>query len=328
MPIPVDEITRRKLILVRQLYQQAEKQSGSRHSIVSRIMAIIIFDLKIETLLKVIVEALDQRITLSDSFNSLLQQCEKLLLEHGITPFPYRAHVLHLHSIRNDAQHKAKYPNESDVSDCRTYARDFCRDVIQNVWGTVFDELSQLDWIDDGILKKMLESALLDIEAGNLKKGLTLVGISFTWASRSLRNILPEGADGLYGGQVPELHGKTVDYINSVLKNIENTSKQYAAMTSTGINPADYKHFRESTPFREFINSSSIQKPEIVEMRIQIYWQDKEPDKETALWAHEFTVNSIISWQVLGLSPSVEQGDWKKKAEALINWNTDIISLH
>jgi len=63
-------------------------------------------------------------------------------------------------------------------------------------------------------------------------------------------------------------------------------------------------------------------------MRIQIYWQDKEVDKDTALWAHEFTVNSIISWQVLGLSPNVEQGDRKKKAEALINWNTDIISLH
>jgi len=328
MPIPIDEITRRKLILVRQIYQQAEKQSSSHHSIISRIMAVIGFDLTIETLLKVIVEALDQRTTPSDSFNSLLQQCDKLVLEHGITPLPYRAHVLHLHSIRNDAQHKAKYPNESDVSDCRTYARDFCRDVIQNVWGIVFDELSQLDWIDDVILKRMLESALLDIQAGNLKKGLTVVGTAFIWASRSLRNILPQGADGLYGGQVPELQRKTVDYINSVLKNIENTSKQYAAMISTGINPADYKHFRESTPFIEFIHSSSIQKPEIEEMRIQIYWQDKEPDKETALWAHEFTVNSIISWQVLGLSPSVEQGDWKTQSEALINWNTDIISLH
>jgi hypothetical protein len=236
--------------------------------------------------------------------------------------------VFHLHSIRNDAQHKAKYPNETDVNDCRIYARDFCRDVIQNIWGIVFDELTLLDWIDDGVFKQLLETALLDIQAGKLKKGLTLVGIAYSWASRSLRNILPQSTEGLYGGQVPELQSKTVDYINSVLKNIENTSKQYAAMISTGINPADYKHFRGVTPFIEFIYSSSVQTPNKSEMRIQIYWQDKEPDKETALWAHEFTVNSIISWQVLGLSPSVEQEDWKKQAEALISWNTEIISMH
>ena len=58
MPMPVDPITRRKLVLVRQLYQQAEKQSSLPHSSVSRIMAIIGFDLTVETLLKAIVGAL------------------------------------------------------------------------------------------------------------------------------------------------------------------------------------------------------------------------------------------------------------------------------
>jgi hypothetical protein len=327
MPIPVDEITRRKLILVRQLYQQAEKQSGSRHSIISRIMAVIGFDLTIETLLKVIVEALDQHNQPSDSHNGLVQQCEKLLLEHKITALPNRAHVIRVHSIRNDAQHKAKYPNETDISDCRVYARDFCREVIQNIWGVVFDELSQLDWIDDSILKHLLEIALIDIQSENLKKSLTLIENGFFWASSSLRNFLPQSAGGLYGGQVPELKSKTVEYINSVLKQIENTSKQYAAMISTGINPADYKRFREVTPSTQFIYTSDVQKPEKVEMRIQVYWQAKVPDKETAIWAYEFTVNSIISWQVLGLSPSVEKGDWKKQADALINWNSEIITM-
>jgi hypothetical protein len=127
---------------------------------------------------------------------------------------------------------------------------------------------------------------------------------------------------------VPELERNTVSYINSVLKDIENSSMQYAAMISTGINPLDYKRFRETLPVINFTFSSDIQKPQSREMRIQVVYQNKELNKDTALWAHDFTVNSIVAWQILGFSPGIELiEDLKEKAGVFIRWDSDKITL-
>jgi hypothetical protein len=327
MTFPVDTISRRKLVLVRQLYRQAEQQAETRHSVPNRIMSVIGFDLSVETLLKVIISTLDQQKSPADSFPGLLDQCDNLLSKNNLQALPYRSHVLHVHSIRNDAQHKAKYPNETDVSDCRTYTRDFCKDVIGNIWGVSFDVLSPIEWIDDPILRQMLEVSLSDIQAQNLKKGLTLAGITFDWASSSISKLLPRGVDGLYESQVPELGRETVKYVNSVLKHIENTAKHYAAMMTTGISVVDYNRLRSASPSIEFSYSSTIQEPDKVDLKIRVYWQDKNPDYQTALWVHDFVVNSIVYWQVLGLSPGIPHTDQLQQAQKLIQWSTDDVLL-
>jgi hypothetical protein len=61
MTIPVDTIVRKKLILVKQLYQNALLQSSSRHNILNRILSVIGFDLSTETLLRAIVSSLETR---------------------------------------------------------------------------------------------------------------------------------------------------------------------------------------------------------------------------------------------------------------------------
>ena len=327
MPVPIDPIARRKLILVKQLYQQAEKQSGLQHSISNRIMSVIGFDLAVETLLKVIIVALDQSKQPTESFPGLLDQCDNLLSKQGLPLLPYRAQILHAHSIRNDAQHKAKYPNQTDVSDCRTYARDFCREVISNTWSVSFDEISPLEWIDDDTLRELLEIALTDIQAQRHKKGLTLAGIAFSWASESILNFLPRGAEGLYGGQVPELARDTIEYVNAVLKDIENTSKRFAALMSTGISVVDYKRFKEATPIVWFNYSSSIQAPDDVRVRVDVQWRSSEPDEETALWVHTFVVDSIVNWQTLGLAPGIPNKDKKMRAQILIKWDNNQIKM-
>lgn len=327
MPVIIDPIARRKLILVKQLYQQAEKQSSLQHSISNRIMSVIGFDLAVETLLKVIVAALDRRKKPTEGFPGLLDQCDNLLSRQDLPLLPYRAQILHAHSIRNDAQHEAKYPSQTDVSDCRTYARDFCREVIGNTWGVSFDEVSPLEWIDDHSLRELLEISMIDIQAQRRKKGLTLAGVAFSWASESILNFLPRGAEGLYGGQVPELTPKTIRYVNAVLKDIENTSKHFAALMSTGISVVDYKRFKEATPIVYFNYSSSIQAPDDVRVRADVQWRSSEPDEETALWVYTFVVDSIVNWQTLGLAPGIPNEDKKKQAQMLIEWDDNQIKM-
>ncbi len=111
MAIAVDAISQRKLVLVKQLYQIALNQSDLHHSIINRITSIIGFDLTVETLLKTVVAALDQNKPPADQFNGLLDQCERLLAANTLPPLPYRAQILYVHSVRNDAQHKRAFGN-------------------------------------------------------------------------------------------------------------------------------------------------------------------------------------------------------------------------
>jgi hypothetical protein len=68
MPASLDVITRKKLILVRQLYQRAVIQGEAQHSYVDRIIAVIGFDLSNETLLKAIVSCLDATKPIASDF--------------------------------------------------------------------------------------------------------------------------------------------------------------------------------------------------------------------------------------------------------------------
>src|SRR5262245_21298297 len=106
MPIPLDPVTMKKLALVKQLYQQAYLQSMARSSPVSRIIAVVTFDLATETALKVVFSALNLGRNQDKAFQSLINSIDSALPSIGIASVPDKAQIQHVHSIRNDAQHK------------------------------------------------------------------------------------------------------------------------------------------------------------------------------------------------------------------------------
>ncbi len=295
MPIPLDHITQRKLVIAKQLYQQAANQAEARHSVTNRIFAVIGFDLAVETLLKAVTGALDQTKQPSEKFNGLLDQCDSLLTGDGLPSLPYRALVLQLHSIRNDAQHKAKYPNEADVSDCRTYARDFCREVARYVWDISFDNLSLIEMIDDNQLKELLKASLTDIEQKNLKKAMTFAEAAFFWASRTIWDFLPSRASGIYEDEFRDSRD-TIKKLNAIIKDTGDTALFYAVLVSTGVSLADYKRFKDKTVITHFV-SEMTHTPEgnVNKTQVHIHWGDKVPDESDALWVHNFVVNSVLA---------------------------------
>jgi len=187
MPVPIDPITRKKLILVKQLYQQAVVQSASQHSVISRILSDIGFDLAVETVLRAIVGSLDPSKTPADGFQGLIQQCDPLLATAGCNPIPDKANIQYIHSIRNDAQHKAKYPNESDVSDSRTYCRDFLQKVIVDVWGLDFDRISLTDAIQNEKVRQFLTEAGKALDQKDYRQAIHQAAGGLTWALNRVR---------------------------------------------------------------------------------------------------------------------------------------------
>jgi hypothetical protein len=192
-----DVIVRKKLLLVKQLYQHATLQAASLHSMVNRIMAVIGFDLASETALKAVVGALDASKTPPESFQPLVQQADALLAKVGSEPVPDKANILHVHSLRNDAQHKAKYPNESDVHDCRIYTRDFLRKTMANVWGLDFDKFTLVDTIQNAKSRQFLSDAETALAASDNARAVSHAAAGLTWAiiniKESLVGSLPSG---------------------------------------------------------------------------------------------------------------------------------------
>ena len=179
MPIPLDPVTLKKLVLVKQLYQQAYLHSEARSSPVSRIIAVVTFDLATETVLKAVFSALNSGRNPDNAFQSLIDSTDSALSSIGLSSIPDQMQIRHVHSIRNDAQHKVKYPTEDDVNDCRTYTRDFLEHITIQVWDKNFDEISLTDLIQHPKIKERLVEAETYFKAGKYIEAITYAKAAF-----------------------------------------------------------------------------------------------------------------------------------------------------
>lgn len=187
MVVVLDEITLKKLILVKQLYNRAVLQAETHHSPVDRIMAIICFDLTHETVLKAVVGTLTSNPAKTE-FEPVLQQADSLLSAHSLPEVPDKAKIRFVHSIRNDAQHKAKYPNPTDVSDCRTYSRDFLRQIMLNVWDKNFESLSLVDAIQNKTIKGYLVGGEENLANSEYTQSVIKSVAAFSWAMSNIKS--------------------------------------------------------------------------------------------------------------------------------------------
>ena len=149
---------------------------------VDRIMALVGFDLTVETVLKAVVNSLDAVKTPADSFQGLIYQADKLLGSESMKLVPEKAHIRHVHSLRNDAQHKAKYPNKSDLDDCRIYIRDFLKAFVQDVYGIDFETVSQTELIKHKQIKKHLTDAQDYFKNSDYQKASELANVGLQTA--------------------------------------------------------------------------------------------------------------------------------------------------
>jgi hypothetical protein len=183
MSISISPVINKKLVLVRQLYQSAVMQEISHNSPVSRIMAVIGFDLCVETVLKVVISSLDTKDQPEKIFEAVIQQANDKLQKNGLPLIPDEANIRHVHSTRNDAQHKAKYPTESDVVDCKIYVRDFLEKLLNQTWGIGLEEINIIDLVQNQIAKAYLSKSEEALNHGDYEHAVRQANTGLAWAT-------------------------------------------------------------------------------------------------------------------------------------------------
>lgn len=199
MSVTADAITIRKLALAKQLYQHAVTQA-SHDTLTARILSVLSFDLATETLMRAAVASLDPARTPADGFASLIQQLDSLLGTASLGSLPDRGNVIHVHSIRNDAQHRARHPSKIEVSDARTYTRDFLSKATQLLWGLNIDAVSLVDLVSHPRLREFLQNAERHFQAREFtltaEQACTALTLAYKYVENSIVGRLPNFAGG------------------------------------------------------------------------------------------------------------------------------------
>src|SRR4051812_12954057 len=105
MTLQLDTITRKKLALVKQLYLRAVRTSAHA-SMVDIAMSVIGFDLATETALRALISS-QQQDPGEAHFPQLITNCDEILAAAQLDEVPDKVHIKQVHTVRNDAQHRA-----------------------------------------------------------------------------------------------------------------------------------------------------------------------------------------------------------------------------
>jgi hypothetical protein len=239
MPLPLDPVTLKKLALVKQIYQQAYLQSTARPSPVSRIIAIVTFDLATETVLKAVVSALEPSKNPEKLFQPLLQSADSLLASKGFPPVPDQVQIQHVHSLRNDAQHKAKYPTEIEVSDSRAFTKTFLDNITTQVWGKNFEDISLIDLIQNAEVKALLQSARGYFDSNDYTQCVAYLKVAFELAIGKASELLTGNYPNSSTFDPPEIPKELVESL------IKTTT--VVSMLALGLDFAEYMRYKHAT---------------------------------------------------------------------------------
>lgn len=288
MALTVDLITRKKLILVRQLYQRAVTQSLLSQSYVDRILSLIGFDLAVETLLKIVFSSLNTVKDADNAFHILITSTDELLIQAGLPPLPDKAKIKHVHSLRNDAQHKAKYPNETDVGDCRTYVRDFLQQVISNVWGLSLESISLADIVQHPKVKEYLEQAEVELENGEYMKAIIQAEAGFEMTMTLIRSSVVGTMPNAQAFVMLDTFGKTVN--SNAAVQVLNNMQETMLLFVVGLEFNTFVHYKQI--IRSFLGPISFWGKE---WRYQInILSSKTPSQQDTEFAVAYAINGVV----------------------------------
>lgn len=124
-----------------------------------RILAVIGFDLANESLIKTVISELAKKPVVVDGFHDCIDEANRLLRTQRLPELTEIKKIKHIHGIRNDAQHRAKYPNEVDVNDAQTYTRDFISNTVKAIWNEDFEKISLADLIQSDEIREYIVKA-------------------------------------------------------------------------------------------------------------------------------------------------------------------------
>jgi len=300
MNIPANPITHKKLVVVRQLFESASAQASSRYSPVSRIMAIIGFDLAVETILKTIISSLDTKDQPENTFQNVLKQVKDKLQESGFPSLPDEANIRHVHGLRNDTQHKAKYPTDDDVKESQFFVSDFLQKVTLQIWNIEFHNISIAELVQNEKSKEYLVLAEKSLLQDDFENTIRHSYAALLWVTSNVRkqlfdrqNTLSESFDFSEVSEQAEINDDLVEAIETGFEPIrDEISHELDKIQDTlfsiaiGLNYAQYVRLQMILPdVISFDDGNLVRQPSFFRKKIT------KPDAQFAL---NYCIDAII----------------------------------
>jgi len=154
----IDDVSYKRLVLVKQIFDRSNVQPT--HSYAERILVLIGYDLANETALKAVISSLSTKQPNKDhNFGQIISEAAKILDERGLDTIPYQANLMKVRTLRNSSQHDARNPSDDDLSDARTYTKDFLEKLFQQVWTLNFQTISMRSLVRNDEVRERLDAA-------------------------------------------------------------------------------------------------------------------------------------------------------------------------
>jgi len=282
--------THRRLLLAKELYLHGREHSSAAGAI-NKMIAVHSLHNAIEVTLRALLIHFDIRPEKPRNidFDTMLKEidgCEEF--KRRDLRLPLRPQIRKLNDLRNLVQHEAHEPETATMEEWRVHTREFLDLVFRDYFGESLDRISRVSLVADPRLRAVLEVAAHELEAGGWKTALIASKIAFEYA-----------ASGLKATHAPERRYIRVTYeherVLAPIAEAVNENAEYLGVLATGINLIDYMRFR-STPVTAGLSEGG---------RPATLTRASEVPEETARWGHHFVVDSVIRWQLQGLTPVV-----------------------
>lgn len=257
--IILDEVTRKLLVTAKLLFNQA-LLFAHRGSISDTILAVITFDLANETVLGAALSSLDSKAKFPDKrhFPDKLDRIAEILSEHGLD-LPNKPQVLRVHDLRNDAQHRAKYPTSDELDDCRIHTREFLTNLVQLVWNEDFTRIKLADLVKHEDVRMLLTQAEDQLAARRYVDATRSVATAFERAiAKTEAHLVGKFPWGI-SPRVPsvleeEIRSSDLHQFTQTMEKVRET----VLAISLGIRPLDLARYRSLTGYPRLMADGNI----------------------------------------------------------------------
>lgn len=175
----IDVIYRKRLVLIKQVYNHALEQSHSKHYFSNRFISVIGFDWANEALLKAILSSTAPSESPKNNFHKLIDQCDNALKNSKLGELPGKNGIKSVRKIRNAAQHEGRRPGLAEINDCRTHTSDFLTYSMPVVWGINFDELYMSDAIVNTKVREFMKKSEISMDKEDLQDTVNNASCAF-----------------------------------------------------------------------------------------------------------------------------------------------------
>ncbi|MGH9822946.1 MAG: hypothetical protein ACREDR_06815 [Blastocatellia bacterium] len=303
--------TYRRLLLAKRLYLHGLEHSRMVGAL-NKMIAVHNFHNAIEIVLRAIFLRYEIRAEkqLNIEFETMLSEIDShpTLKDRG-QRLPYRQEMRNLNQLRNLVQHHAHEPETSAMEELRVFASRFLIRVFEEYFAVAFDSLSSVSLVNDVRLQEILGRASERMLSSDFISSARLIRIAFEFSSSSIVAFLPnEGVNSAFFATSSFREDRE---LTSVIETVYRRIRQaelYTALLASGVSLADLKRLNESTPRVDFAADGTP------------YYQGRgDFTEDQCRWALDFVVNTIISWQLLGLDPVISENAiraWDKAVSA------------